>query len=67
MAKKLKSIKKASMYVKRLFEHLLKKKEKYIKAKPTMLTCSNSTLKKAALANLQFQDEALPTPVLTNL
>jgi hypothetical protein len=66
MAKKLKSTKKVSMYVKRLFEHLLKKKEKVIQAKLTTLTCSSSTLKKVALVNLQFLDEASPTPAPTS-
>jgi hypothetical protein len=47
MAKRLKNMEKASMFVKRSFEHLLKRKEKYIKVKLTMLTCSSFTLKRA--------------------
>ena len=66
MAKRLKNIKKGSMYVKRSFEHLLKKKERYIKAKLTMLTCNSSTPKKAASASLQSLDEASLTPTPTS-
>ena len=58
MAKRLKNIKKGLMYVKRSFEHLLKRKERYIKVKLTMLTCSSFTLKRAvSVAKHLFQDE----------
>jgi len=66
MAKKLKNIKRASMSVKKSFVHLLKKKEKYIKAKLTTLTCNSSTPKKAASVNLLSLDEASLTPTPTS-
>ena len=57
MVKKLKSTKKDSMYEKKLFGLRLKMKERFIKDKLMMLTCSNFTLKKAVLVSLLFLDE----------
>lgn len=59
MVKRLKNIKKVSMYVKRLFGHLHKRKERYTKVKLTMLTCNSFTLKRvvSVKTSLLFLDE----------
>jgi hypothetical protein len=56
MVKRLKSTKKVLMCVKKLFEHLPKRKKRYIKAKLTMLICSSFTPKRVVLVSLLSRD-----------